>query len=102
MLGRIADANHLRTRPEPEQPPCFSLCQRLRRKRLRAAPMRQRYPILRTCSTAGMACSWSAPTQCWACLEGSAEEAELALLTAIIEAYEHRRWPEGRIPGGRS
>ena len=35
------------------------------------------------------------------CLEGSAEEAELAMLTDIIEAYERQRWPDGRIPGGK-
>ena len=35
------------------------------------------------------------------CLEGSAEEAELAMLTDIIEAYKRQRWPDGRIPGGK-
>ena len=35
------------------------------------------------------------------CVEGSAEEAELAMLTDIIESYERQRWPEGRIPGGK-
>jgi hypothetical protein len=35
------------------------------------------------------------------CLEGSPEEAELAMLTDIIEAYGRQRWPEGRILGGK-
>jgi hypothetical protein len=35
------------------------------------------------------------------CVEGSPEEAELALLTDIIEAYERQRWPDGKIPGGK-
>ena len=35
------------------------------------------------------------------CLEVSAEEAELALLTDIIEAHERQRWPDGKIPGGK-
>ena len=35
------------------------------------------------------------------CVEASAEEAELATLTDIIEAYERQRWPDGKIPGGK-
>ena len=35
------------------------------------------------------------------CTENSPEEAELAALIDVIEAYERLRWPLGRIPGGR-
>jgi hypothetical protein len=35
------------------------------------------------------------------CVEGSPEEAELAMLTDIIVAYERQRWPEGRVLGGK-
>lgn len=34
-------------------------------------------------------------------LEGSPEEAVLAALTDVIEAYEVQRWPLGKVPGGK-
>jgi hypothetical protein len=35
------------------------------------------------------------------CKDGSPEEAELAEIANVLEAYETKRWPEGRIPGGK-
>ena len=33
--------------------------------------------------------------------ENGPEEAELAALADVIDAYERQRWPLGRIPGGK-
>ena len=35
------------------------------------------------------------------CIEGSAVEAELASIINAIEAYEEKRWPLGKMPGGK-
>jgi hypothetical protein len=35
------------------------------------------------------------------CTEGSPEEAELEMIVSAIDAYEARRWPEGKEPGGK-
>ena len=35
------------------------------------------------------------------CTEGSPEEAELERLADVIEAYEAKRWPSGKVAGGK-
>jgi hypothetical protein len=35
------------------------------------------------------------------CTEGSPEEAELEMIVSAIEAYEPKRWPDGKEPGGK-
>ena len=35
------------------------------------------------------------------CLEGSKEEIEFKLLAETVMAYEAKRWPDGKIPGGK-
>jgi hypothetical protein len=31
------------------------------------------------------------------CLEGSEEEVELHEIVTVVEAYERKRWPEGKV-----
>jgi hypothetical protein len=33
--------------------------------------------------------------------EGSLEEAEFKTIAKAVEAYEAKRWPDGKIPGGK-
>jgi hypothetical protein len=35
------------------------------------------------------------------CANGSPEQAELASIVYAIEAYEEKRWPLGKEPGGK-
>ena len=35
------------------------------------------------------------------CIEGSPQEAELSTLADVIDAYEAKRWPSGKLAGGK-
>jgi hypothetical protein len=35
------------------------------------------------------------------CANGSPDQAELASIVYAIEAYEEKRWPLGKVPGGK-
>ena len=35
------------------------------------------------------------------CTEGSDEEAELKTIAETVRTYELKRWPDGKVPGGK-
>lgn len=35
------------------------------------------------------------------CPEGSDDEATLGVVATVLEAYEQKRWPSGKVPGGK-
>jgi hypothetical protein len=35
------------------------------------------------------------------CIKGSEDEAELERIADTVTAYEGKRWPEGKVPGGK-
>ena len=35
------------------------------------------------------------------CTEGSEEVTELMLIAHTVEVYEAKRWPDGKVPGGK-
>jgi hypothetical protein len=37
----------------------------------------------------------------WAVAENSSDDSELIAIGEAIEAYELKRWPEGKEPGGK-
>ena len=49
----------------------------------------------------GMSLQISRADELEGCIEGSAEDAELASIVNAIQAYEEKRWPLGKVPGGK-
>jgi hypothetical protein len=35
------------------------------------------------------------------CTEGSEEETDLKMISETVGAYEAKRWPDGKVPGGK-
>ena len=35
------------------------------------------------------------------CTEGSEEETDLKMIAETVGAYEAKRWPDGKVPGGK-
>ena len=94
----IAGSNYLRSLPEPKQPEFLATA---KKTTACAACLIDAVSHLADVTDRMLGLLMERADALMGCLEGSAEDAELAMLTDIIEAYERQRWPDGRIPGGK-
>jgi hypothetical protein len=100
-IWAVGAANHLRSQANPEQWSVRALLTAEKKSSARSDNSTDAVSHLASVTDRMHALLMNHADALMGCTENSPEEAELAAVTDVIEAYERQRWPDGKVSGGK-